>query len=267
MRELLFKLYKFKLLKRIIPSILKRINKLFIKSYITIHHDSFKLKLNLNNPIDREIFLTKKYEDENIFFLKSLIKKNNIKYFFDIGAQMGFYSLNMASTFPKLFIASFEPIESNFNQLKSNVELNNLGTRIKVYKKILSNKSEKMKMWVSDKKKTGGFSVYDEKDQEIKKYDASKITYEFSFSERLDNIYKIKNEKIALKIDVERHEKYVIMGAEKIFKNNKVILQIEIFDQQKQEVESMLNKMNFYFIKSNEKDNFYSNFNDSFNNI
>ena len=160
-----------------------------------------------------------------------------------------------------------EPIESNFNQLKSNVDLNNLGARIKVYKKILSNKSEKMKMWVSDKNKTGGFSVYDEKDQEIKRYDASKITYEFSFSERLDNIYKIKNEKIALKIDVERHEKYVIMGAEKIFNNNKVILQIEIFDQQKQEVESMLNKMNFYFIKSNEKDNFYSNFSDSFNNI
>ena len=75
MRELLFKLYKFKLLKRIIPSILKRINKLFIKSYITIHHDTFKLKLNLNNPIDREIFLTKKYEDKNISFLKNLIKK------------------------------------------------------------------------------------------------------------------------------------------------------------------------------------------------
>ena len=64
MRELLFKLYKFKLLKRIIPSILKRINKLFIKSYITIHHDSFKLKLNLNNPIDREIFLTKGLPDD-----------------------------------------------------------------------------------------------------------------------------------------------------------------------------------------------------------
>ena len=53
-------------------------------------------------------------------------------------------------------------------------------------------------MWVPDKNKTGGFSVYDEKDQEIKRYDASKITYEFSFSERLDNIYKIKNEKIAV---------------------------------------------------------------------
>ena len=215
------------------------------------------------NPIDREIFLTKKYEEENIFFLKKLIKENNINYFFDVGAHMGFYSLNMASTFPNLLVASFEPIESNFKQLKSNVELNNIESKIKIYKKILSNKSEKMKMWVPDKNKTGGFSVYEEKDREIKKYDTNKICYEFAYSEQLDNIYKIKNEKIALKIDVERHEKHVIMGAENILKNNKVILQIELFDQKKQEIESMLKKMNFYFIKSYKKDNFYSNFNDS----
>ena len=263
MRELLFRLYKFKILKRTIPSILKRINKFFIKSYITINHENFKLKVNLNNPIDREIFLTKKYEEENIFFLKKLIKENNINYFFDVGAHMGFYSLNMASTFPNLLVASFEPIKSNFKQLKSNVELNNIESKIKIYKKILSNKSEKMKMWVPDKNKTGGFSVYEEKDREIKKYDTNKICYEFAYSEQLDNIYKIKNEKIALKIDVERHEKHVIMGAENILKNNKVILQIELFDQKKQEIESMLKKMNFYFIKSYKKDNFYSNFNDS----
>jgi len=262
MRELLFRLYKFKILKRIIPSILKQINKVFIKSYITIPHDNFKLRINLKNPIDREIFLTKKYEEENIFFLKKLIKENNINYFFDVGAHMGFYSLNMASAFPKLLIASFEPIESNFNQLKSNVELNNIESKIKIYKKILSNKSEKIKMWVPKKNKTGGFSVYDEKDKELKKYDSNKISYEFAYSEKLDNIYKIKNEKIALKIDVERHEKYVIMGAEKILSDNKVILQIELFDQQKEEIEFMLKKMNFYFIKSNKKDNFYSNFSD-----
>ena len=260
MREILFTLYKFKILKRIIPSILKQINRIFIKSYITIQHDNFKLKVNLKNPIDREIFLTKKYEDENISFLKKLIKENNINYFFDVGAHMGFYSLNMTSAFPDLLIASFEPIESNFKQLKSNVELNNIESKIKIYKKILSNKSEKMKMWVPDKNKTGGFSVYEEKDQEIKKYDTNKICYEFAYSEQLDYIYKIKNEKIALKIDVERHEKHVIMGAENILKNNKVILQIELFDQKKQEIESMLKKMNFYFIKSNKKDNFYSNF-------
>ena len=34
-----------------------------------------------------------------------------------------------------------------------------------------------------------------------------------------------------------------------------------VITQKKQEVESMLKKMNFYFIKSNKKDNFYSNFN------
>ena len=71
---------------------------------------------------------------------------------------------------------------SNFKQLKSNVELNNIESKIKIYKKILSNKSEKMKMWVPDKNKTGGFSVYEEKDQEIKKYDTNNRTKVFNHS-------------------------------------------------------------------------------------
>ena len=74
------------------------------------------------------------------------------------------------------------------------------------------------------------------------------------------NIYKIKNKKIALKIDVERHEKFVILGANEILTKNDVLLQIEIFDQMKVEVAMMLKKLNFNFIKSNGNDYFYSNF-------
>ena len=115
MRTLLIFFYKFKIFKRIIPSIIKKIN---FNNYVVINHNNFMLKLNLNSPIDVQIYLTKKYEEENIFFLKKLIKKNKINFFFDIGAHMGFYSMNMASHFPKIYIKSFEPIKSSFYQLK-----------------------------------------------------------------------------------------------------------------------------------------------------
>ena len=135
--------------------------------------------------------------------------------------------------------------------------------KLKFIKKYYPTSQRKLRCGFQKKIIQGGFAVYDEKDQEIKKYDPNKISYEDSYSEKLDNIYKIKNEKIALKIDVERHEKNVILGAEKILSSNKVLLQIELFDHKKDEIEFMLKKMNFYFIKSNKKDNFYSNFNDS----
>jgi hypothetical protein len=75
MRKILTKLYKFKILKRIIPSVIKIISKFIIKSYVTIDFNNFKLKLNLNNPIDRTIFLKNKYEEENIFFFTAIVRK------------------------------------------------------------------------------------------------------------------------------------------------------------------------------------------------
>ena len=124
---------------------------------------------------------------------------------------------------------------------------------MKIYNKILSNESKKLKMWTPLKNKTGGFAVYDENDSEIKKYNLNKILYEFAYSEKLDDIYKLINKKLAFKIDAERHEKFIIMGSRELLTKNKVILQIEIFEQLKEEIGSMLKKMNFHFINLMEK--------------
>ena len=92
MRKIIQHLYKIKLLKRIIPSILKRIIRLFNLNEVIIKKNNFLLLLNLNNPIDREIYLRGNYENTQINFLSGEIKKNNLDIFIDVGAHMGFYS-------------------------------------------------------------------------------------------------------------------------------------------------------------------------------
>jgi len=134
-REVSIFLYKFKVFRRIIPSLIKKIIKLYDKPFTIINHNNIKLNLNLNNPIDREIYLTKKYEEKNILLLKKLIKKNNIEYFFDVGTHMGFYSTNLAAYFPNILIRSFEPIANNYNQLKSNIDLNDFSSNVRIQKK------------------------------------------------------------------------------------------------------------------------------------
>ena len=52
----------------------------------------------------------------------------------------------------------------------------------------------------------------------------------------------IKNKKILVKIDVERHEKKVLEGMSKLIKQNDIILQIEIGEQNKNEVFNYLKK-------------------------
>ena len=234
MRDILNYLYKIKFLRRIVPSIFKIVVKIFKIKNIVVKHENFFLNLNPENPIDREIYLKREYEKEQITFFKNLIKKNNISTFIDIGAHLGFYSISLSNN---LNVYSFEPIKKNFDQLKSNVLINNFDN-IHIFNLALSNKKKKIKMWVSDIKRTGGFSVFNENDEELKKYN---LTYsELTQSDLADSILNIKNANLAIKIDVERHEEQVLLGASKLLTENKVIIQIEIFDKRKKKIFDIL---------------------------
>ena len=115
-------------------------------------------------------------------------------------------------------------------------------------------------MWVPDKNKTGGYSIYDTYDEEIKNYDYKKINKIQSKTYIGDNIIKIKNEKIALKIDVERHEDKVLEGFNNLLKFNQVILQIELFEKRQRNIINYLKKKEFIHFKTIEKDFYFKNF-------
>jgi len=95
-RKIIILLYKFKILKRIIQTTLKVFVKLFLIKEIKIIHNDLIFLLNPNNPIDREIYLKDRYENDQITFLEKKIEENDIKIFIDIGAHMGFYSINLS---------------------------------------------------------------------------------------------------------------------------------------------------------------------------
>ena len=77
-----------------------------------------------------------------------------------------------------------------------------------------------------------------------------------------DEILKYRNKNLAIKIDVEGHEIYVLQGIEKLLKSNKCILQIELFDKNFPIVNSYLNNNGYKNIDNvKERSNyFYSNF-------
>ena len=258
MRNLIIYLYKRKILKRIISSIIKNISKFYKKTFIIIKYKNFLLNLNLKNPIDREIYLKNEYEKDNIQQLEEIIRKDDIKIFIDVGSHMGFYALNIASN-EKMTVYAFEPININFEQLSENIKINNY-KNVKKFNVALSNIKSRILMWVPDKNKTGGYSIYNEKDIELNKYNKDEICQTYVSADRGDNLIKIKNHKIAIKIDVERSEKYVLLGFEELILNNKIFLQIEIFDQLEIEMNKFLYKYNFKFLNKNGKDYFYKNY-------
>ena len=257
MRKIIKFLYTFKLLKRLIPSLLKIIVKIFKIKRIKIKHNNLILLLNPKNSVDREIYLKDNYEKDQISFLEKEIDNNDINIFIDIGAHMGFYSINFSKK--KIRIYSFEPIKNNYDQFKENILINKINNIVS-FNCALSNKKSAIQMWVPNKDKTAGFAIYNEKDEALKKYKKHHIYSEYSKSDLGDNLLNFKNNKIAIKIDVERHEEEVLLGLTELLKTNRIIIQIEIFDERKEKIFEILNDRNYFLIKSIGKDYFFKNY-------
>lgn len=241
---------KFPLFKRLIPSLVKRF--FFLSKNQIIKLSFGKIKIDLTQAIDREIYLNGFYEKEQLIFLDKICNKDEITHFLDIGANIGYYSLY----FKKINnIFAFEPNKKNFLRLKENNELNNLN--IKMYNFGLSNTNSDSEIWYTNKDKMGGSAIYEKNDPELKKYNYKDIIKEKILTKKLDDIIDINNSKILVKIDVERHEKKVLEGMNKMIKQNNIIMQIEIGHDQKNEVFSYLNKLNLKWINTIRHDHYF----------
>ena len=76
----------------------------------------------------KALFTPNKYDRYEREFLSDQIKKNGV--FFDIGSNVGVYSLFVGSKRPDVKVHSFEPISEVFNYLKFNIDINRLGVNI-----------------------------------------------------------------------------------------------------------------------------------------
>ena len=211
------------------------------------------MNLNLSSSIDREIFLKGFYDSEQINFIEKKIDLRDFDYFLDIGSNIGFYSLYFASKYKNLNVMSFDPIKENYDQLNRSIELNKF-TNFNTYNFALSDTEENKTMWVTDLKKKGGFSIYEETDykNEIQNnnYDESKLSKTLVESKVFDKNFEISEKKILVKIDVERHELFCLLGMKKLLEesSNKTFVQVEITNQNKEKVFKILQNYGFKLI-------------------
>jgi FkbM family methyltransferase len=236
--------------KRIIPSFIKRFSLLGSNKIINLHFS--KIKLDLTQAIDREIYLSGFYEKEQLNYLDKICSKKKIDYFFDIGSNIGYYSLYFKDIEN---IYSFEPNKNNFISLKENIRINNLN--IKAYNFGLSNSNSETEIWYTDKKKMGGSAIFQKDDPELKKYNIKNLYLEKISVKKLDDIVDINQSTILVKIDVERHEKKVLEGMKNTINNNSIILQIEVGEEQKNEVFGYLKELNFTWINTIRHDHYF----------
>ena len=84
---------------------------------------------------------------------------------------------------------------------------------------------------------------------------------EIIFYKNIDDLSdKIKNDKIAIKIDVERHELKVLQGIDNLLISNKVILQVELFESRREITKNYLINKGFKKFDCINRDYYFKNF-------
>jgi len=251
------KLIKFPIFKRLIPSIGIRLLKLLNKNRGYFNINGIKMYLDFLDPLDRKLILNKSYEAEETQTLIDLVNKYSSQYFVDVGANSGYYSIELLKK--NLKVLAFEPNLEALFKLNKTLDANNyLKDKIRVFPFGLSNKNSKLLMRSKIKFgyiQPGGSKVTNSiNEKNCKTYNAN-----FKIG---DEVLNFKNKNLAIKIDVEGHEINVLNGMINTLRSNKCILLIEIFEENFQQINTFLLKNNFTIISKIEKrfNYFYQNF-------
>ena len=239
-------LFNLPVLKRVIPSIIKKLK----ISNITFSYENLIFKLDLRYLIDRRFYLTKNYDNYKIQLFNILINKFKISNFLDLGSCWGIYSLRIAKKNPKTQILAFDVFKKNCSRLKEMSEIHNLNN-IKIFSLALG-----------DSKKEVQFSVDEEYSPNYSKDLNGKFQININ-QDKLDNILNIQKEKIAIKIDVERTEIEVLNGSKNILEKNNCFVQIEYSENLRIKIDNFFQKLNynkFVCTKIDSNEAYFSNF-------
>ena len=190
-------------------------------------------------------------EPETLEWIDSFQEKENL-IFWDIGANIGLYSIYNSLKHPKSTTIAFEPSSSNLRVLTRNISINNLEKNIKVVPIPLTNKENIFQEMNEGQFVEGGaLNSFGEKfDFEGKEF---KPTMKYNLLGTTIN-YFLENSILDIpdyiKIDVDGIEHLILEGGDKFLNDKKVkSLSIEINENFKEQYDKVLNLMNKYEFK------------------
>ena len=245
-------------------------------SYTTFQLDQKKINFFIPNQLTEwrvNTFLTK--EPETIAWIDKF--KNDKKFnFWDIGSNIGLYSIYAAVTHSNCQVTSFEPSSNNLRVLTRNISINNLENNIKVFTNPLTDKSKKFLMMKDNEFNEGGaLNSFGENFNFEGKEQIYPMKYQLlglSIKDILDN--KILEIPDYIKIDVDGIEHLILSGAENYLKDSSIkSISVEINENFKSQFDNILDimeKNNFIFFEkkqNNELKNSKGPFSQSFNYI
>tara|TARA_B100001564_G_scaffold277276_1_gene239079 strand:+ start:359 stop:1207 length:849 start_codon:yes stop_codon:yes gene_type:complete len=223
------------------------------KKELLIYNTSETINWRVNRFFDNE--------PEILDWIDSFKKNKGKIIFWDIGANIGLYSLYAATIHKKISVFSFEPSIKNLLSLLKNILINKLFNKINIINNPISNTSLVLENMFEKSLDEGTALNYfnTNRDNEGKKH-SNKIRYKL-LSLNVDELIQKKSIEIPhyIKIDVDGNEHLILKGANKTLNNMKLKeIYIEInqkYYQQKKVILDILKRKKFKIVKKFQKKN------------
>lgn len=216
---------------------------------INTDNGSFRMATNQTCYVTHLLFWNGYEQFEYSILFSKLVRQVSV--FYDIGANIGYYSLLGCQLNPDINVKAFEPANGPSFYLNKNIKLNNMGDSITSVNLALSNSIGKT---VFHEVKNTKYSYLEhnlsgENNLVGKVAKKSFIECEVA-TDTLDHYCQEQNEQPDLiKIDTEGAEILVLRGGEKTIKDSRPIVICEILSPEKgEEIMSFFNKIENYTI-------------------
>ena len=194
-------------------------------------------------------------EPETIEWIDNFNKNEKIV-FWDIGSNIGLYSMYAAITHDNIKVISFEPSTSNLRILSRNIFINKLQEKISIFQIPLGeNKNQFLKF--NERKFNEGES-HNSLDENID-FEGKKLNSNNSYTIFSTNIDQIIEDGLLqvpsyIKIDVDGIEHLLLKGGRKLLENQKVLeIQIEINENYVEQMNTVKKIMSDSMFKFKEK--------------
>lgn len=183
-------------------------------------------------------------EPEMLDWLDEKLQNDDV--FFDVGANVGIYSIYAAMRNQNSQIFAFEPEYSNLHQLKQNILINQMANKIETYSIAFNGKSGISYLHIQDE--TPGAALSTVSDEELSKTATGhKVVWKEGIAvTTLDEFcVQVGIQPTMIKIDVDGNELSILKGGAKTFENPIMKnIYIEV-DKQNKECENLLSKYGF----------------------
>lgn len=238
-------------LKRLIPSIRKGLAQLtWTDGFAVVRSRQARFLVSYRNYVDRQIAFYDDFEARQLAYFLDGIRRHGCTVFVDIGANIGFYTVQVAGETSVSRLIAFEPDPRNVDQLRANLFLNALSTRVEVHRAAISDRAGKLAFEAFPDTSTGQSHVVERGGSAVVE------------AIRLDDVLVLKGGKLAIKIDIEGHEAAALDGMRALLAANYCLIQAEIFPANLEGVRAALSELGYREVHVIDHDHYFTNFAD-----